>query len=225
MSHNWSNSYLIVLLALVGVEQKPEQTGFNSSHICSFSGCVTSSLKSRCFQEDKLELFTFGRVHVQIQAPWETSNQRAHHLSQVSCTQPPVQRWSRLTLTSPLSLALLCRPHREAIELHSRPCDSQPPLRAALRSRSVCWPCRAVETVWRTNKCCCLAGQLRGSPVFVEWGPLRSGFPFRVPGTVPRLCWRWLASTRRAAFKARQTEKCAHCLKLWADCPLIIPGP
>lgn len=131
------------------------------------------------------ELFTFGCVHIKIQAPWETGNQRAHYLPQVSYTRVPVQNSSRLTLTSSLSLALLCRSHREVIELHSRLCGYQPPSSEEHYGRRGC--VRSVGQLrlrsrgqtnvvaWQgTERLSCV------SRVFGERGPLRSAFPLRV---------------------------------------------
>lgn len=61
-----------------------------------------------------------GCVRLQTQAPWETCNQRTHYLRQVCCTPACVRSSGCLTLSPPLSLALLWRGHRAAIELHSR---------------------------------------------------------------------------------------------------------
>lgn len=55
-----------------------------------------------------------------------------------------------------------------------------PLLRAALRPSTVCSFCWAVVIAWKTNKCRCLAGKLRGSPVWAgclgSEGPWGLGF-------------------------------------------------
>lgn len=97
----------------------------NLSHLCCMfkrcwvmlipAGCWTSP---PCFPETCRPVYP-GCVRLQIQAPWETCNQRTHYLRQVCCTRACLQSSGCLTLSPPLSLALLWRSHRAAIELHS----------------------------------------------------------------------------------------------------------
>lgn len=75
--------------------------------------------------------------------------------------------------------------HRGAIELHSSLRGSQPPPpRGHAAAALVRWFCWAVVIARKTNKCRCLAGKLRGSPVLGRRlgreGPLRSELPSRV---------------------------------------------
>lgn len=128
------------------------------------------------------EVFSLGRVHIKIQAPWVTGNQRTCYLPQVVSTRAPEQISSRLTFTSSLSLAPLCRSHREAIELHLALCGSQPPSSPEQRGgRRRC--VRSVGRSWfhgRQTNVVAWQGELRGSPVWA-WclgneGPWGLGF-------------------------------------------------
>lgn len=197
---------------------------------------ITPPFESHCFQEKNgtAELFTCGRVHINIQASWEPGNQRAHYLQSQSCRSATPERLCRAL---DVSLSLLhshwpfCAAHTERwLSCIQGSAASQPPLQ---RSTTIVegvfallGGCDCVEDKQmllpgrETERLSCLSG------MFGERRPLRSVVPgfSRLPRTVPSLWWRWPASTSSGACKARQTEKCAHCFRPWADWPLIIPG-
>lgn len=145
------------------------------------------------------EFISFGCVHIKIQVPWETGNQRAHYLQQISYTECLLELL-RFTFTYSLSLELLCSSHREVIELRSRLQSSQPPLQRAaafvqgvfvLLGGCVCTEDKQMLLPGRGTERLSCVGQ-----ILWDSGPLMPRLPLRVSGplrTVSALWWKWIA--------------------------------
>lgn len=115
-----------------------------------------------CFLETCRPVYP-GCVCLQIQAPWETCNQRTHYLRQVCCTRACGVLVVSLSVLHSHWPFVAFTQSSDWVAFSMAP---SPLFRWVLWSLRVCSFSWVVRTAQRTNKCCCLAGQLRDSPVW-----------------------------------------------------------
>lgn len=231
-----SVSYVIFLW--VNSNQIPDCTSSLYDYLSPWSPVV-----SRGKKRATAELFTLGRI---------TSTFRFHgkqvtrdHV--VCCRAATLQQQYRASSSHSSSLLLSCSSHRELVELRltlnqragltqpalcivSKPPrhPSAPLFRRALRSSRACSRWAAV-IAQRTNKCCCLAGELRSFPVWVvcfgsvgPWGPRPSFMASWASENSPRSV---MEAPRDGELRNLQGKTNREVCSPFADCSLIIPGP